>query len=119
MGPARPRLLALPPAPGEPGAALRPASRGRPRRGRSYPVELAAQAVEGLRLALAAHVGLVHGEVLAAVPLRQQAARLVAADLGRAACEAGGRHPPSLAPPPPPPARPRRPGPAAPGPPTL
>lgn len=55
-----------------------------------YPVELPAQAVEGLQLALPPDVGFVHSEELASVLLGQQAAGLVASDLGRCVCEGGG-----------------------------
>lgn len=47
-----------------------------------YPVELPAQAVQGLQLALPADVGLVHGEILAAILFCQQAACLAASYLG-------------------------------------
>lgn len=47
-----------------------------------YPVELPAQAVQGLQLALAADVWLVHGEILAAILFSQEAACLAASYLG-------------------------------------
>lgn len=45
-------------------------------------MELPAQAVQGLQLALPADVWLVHGEVLAAILFCQEAARLAASYLG-------------------------------------
>lgn len=58
----------------------------------SYPVELPTQAVEGLQLTLPADVGLVQGEELAVVLLCQEAAWLVASNLGRRVCEACTGH---------------------------
>lgn len=46
-----------------------------------YPVELAAETVQGLQLALATNVGLVDGEVLATALLGQQAAGLAPSNL--------------------------------------
>lgn len=54
-----------------------------------YPVELPAQAVEGLQLTLPADVGLIHGEEIVAVLFSQEAAWFVATSLGRGSCEVG------------------------------
>lgn len=54
-------------------------------------MELAAQAVQGLQLALAADVRLVHSEILAAALFCQEAARLAASYLGPQSGEADGQ----------------------------